>query len=54
MIRQHAASVDPANKVATAARYAWVTLKALNKMADYTRDKFKNVFAGVFVRFLTT
>jgi len=53
-IRQHAASVDPSNKADTATRYAWVNLKALNKMAEYTRDKFKNVFAGVFVRFLTT
>ena len=43
-VPQHATSVDPSNK----------SEKALNKMAEYTRDKFKNAFAGVFVRFLTT
>ena len=53
-LRQDAANVDTTNKGLTAVRFAWVTLRALNKMADYLHDKFKNVFAGTFVRFLTT
>ena len=46
--------MDPTNKGLTAVRFAWVTLGSLNKMAEYLQDKFKNVFAGTFVRFLTT
>ena len=53
-LRQDAANVDTNNKGLTAVRFAWVTLQSLNKMAEYLQDKFKNVFAGTFVRFLTT
>jgi len=53
-LRQDAANMDPTNKGLTAVRFAWVTLGSLNKMAEYLQDKFKNVFAGTFVRFLTT
>ena len=53
-LRQDAANVDTSNKGLTAVRFAWVTLRSLNKMAEYLQDKFKNVFAGTFVRFLTT
>ena len=53
-LRQDAANVDTTNKGLTAVRFAWVTLGSLNKMAEYLQDKFKNVFAGTFVRFLMT
>ena len=48
-LRQDAANVDTTNKGLTAVRFARVTLRSLNKMAEYLQDKFKNVFAGTFV-----
>ena len=53
-LHQDAANVDTTNKGLTAVRFAWVTLRSLNKMSEYLQDKFKNVFAGTFVQFLTT
>jgi len=53
-LRQDAANVDTTNKGLTAVCFAWVTLRVLNKMAEHLQDKFKNVFSGTFVRFLTT
>ena len=40
-LRQDAANVDTSNKGLTAVRFAWVTLRSLNKMAEYLQDKFK-------------
>ena len=40
-LRQDAANVDTTNKGLTAVRFAWVTLRALNKMADYLHDKLR-------------
>ena len=53
--RQHASNVDTSNRMATAARFAWVTLQALNKMDEYMRSKFKHHagITGTFTRFLT-
>jgi hypothetical protein len=54
-IRQHAANVDTSNKVATASRFAWVTLVSLTKMDEYLRAKFKHhaAITGTFIRFIT-
>mmetsp|Transcript_32027 Transcript_32027/g.69164 ORF Transcript_32027/g.69164 Transcript_32027/m.69164 type:complete len:106 (+) Transcript_32027:904-1221(+) len=46
---QVAANVDTTNKGLTVVYFAWVTLSALNKMAEYLQGKFKNVFVGTFV-----
>lgn len=53
--RHAAINVDPTNRSDTAARYAWVTLQALGKMAEYLKAKFKHhpSITGTFVRFLT-
>ena len=47
--------MDPSNRTATAARFAWVTLQALDKMDEYMRSKFKHHagITGTFTRFLT-
>ena len=47
--------MDPANRTATATRFAWVTLQALDKMDEYMRSKFKHHagITGTFTRFLT-
>ena len=54
-IRQHAANVDTSNKVATASRFAWVTLLSLVKMDEYLKAKFKHhaAITGTFIRFIT-
>jgi hypothetical protein len=54
-VRGNAGSVDLKNKGVTGARFAWVTLQALNCMAGYCWDKFKyhQAINGTFVRFLT-
>ena len=53
-LRQDAANVDTTNKGLTTVCFACVTLRSINKMSKYLQDKIKNVFAGTFVRFLTT
>lgn len=52
--RQMAVNVDHANKAATAARYALVTIQALSIMEELVRDGADHpLFVGSFSRFLT-
>jgi hypothetical protein len=53
--RNQAKGVDVSNRVATASRYAWVTLQALGCMDSYMRDKFRKHpgINSTYMRFLT-
>lgn len=53
--RHAAINVANSNRTETGARYAWVSLQALGKMAEYMKAKFKHhpSITGTFVRFLT-
>ncbi len=53
--RNQAKGVDVSNRVATATRYAWVTLQALGCMDSYMQDKFRKHpgINSTYMRFLT-
>ena len=52
--RQLATNVDPSNKTVVAARYAWVSFQALDKMQEYGKCiRAHPGIIGTFVRFLT-
>ncbi len=53
--RNQAKGVDVSNRVATATRYAWVTLQALGCMDGYMREKFCKHpgINSTYMRFLT-
>jgi hypothetical protein len=53
--RNCATNVDLQNPLATATRYAWVTLQALGTMDGYLKEKFQchQAINSTFIRFLT-